>query len=154
VERTYTIPAKPKKDDEHLELIARIIFIIGFRYDIVEQRWPQIKKAFHNFNIAWVAKATPEKILHKPGVINNKRKIVTIIENAQECVKIIKEHGSMAAWAKNTFQQNKKDPIFSTSLADECQQRFKGIGETTKNWLSYVFAEGKSKPETRVVESS
>jgi len=50
VKRTYHVPAKPKDDDGHLELIARIIFVIGFKYEIVEQRWPKMKKAFKNFS--------------------------------------------------------------------------------------------------------
>ena len=49
------IPPKPKNDAEFLEVMSKIIFISGFRWDIVNSRWPKIRKAFHNFNIGkWV----------------------------------------------------------------------------------------------------
>jgi len=43
------IPPKPKTDAEFLETMAKIIFISGFRWDLVHSRWPKIRKAFHNF---------------------------------------------------------------------------------------------------------
>ena len=46
VKRSY----KPKNDNEFLEDLAMIIFVSGFRYSLVEERWPLIKKAFYNFN--------------------------------------------------------------------------------------------------------
>lgn len=148
---TYTIPAKPKTDDGHLELIAKIVFVIGFNYKVVEQRWPQIRKAFHGFDIKKVARASEDKILSQPGMIRNRRKVQAIIRNAQECERIVKEHGSMREWVGVTGEAHRRDPLFSPSFAEECERRFTGIGKTTREWVAYVFAKGKSRPEKRVV---
>jgi len=150
--KTYTIPAKPKDDAGHLELIARIIFVIGFNYKVVEARWPLIKKAFKDFKPATVAKLDVEKVVKAEGMIRNTGKIERIIKNAQVCVILIKEHGSMKKWVQQVVKQHKKDPIFSQSLAEKSQELFAGIGKTTREWIAYVFAEGKAKPETRTVE--
>jgi len=150
--RTYRVPAKPKNDDEHLQLIARILFVMGFKYEIVEQRWPKIKKAFKNFSIEKIRKMKVEDIVDAEGMIRNKIKIQRVIDNANECHAIIKEYGSMQNWVKTIVKANKNDIIFKPTLADEAKRRFIGIGNTTKEWIAYVFAEGKSKPEMKTVE--
>ena len=146
--RTYRVPPKPTTDDGHLELLARVIFIMGFNYALVEERWPLIRKAFHSFRIRETARLTPDDVLGKPGMINNRRKIERILANARECERIVTEYGSMQAWVKAVAKQHAKDPLFSPSLEDECQRRFAGIGETTREWIAYVFRDGKKKAET------
>ena len=65
------IPPRPKNDAEFFETMAKIIFISGFRWDLVHSRWPKIRKAFHNFNIKKVANEKVEDLLTKEGVIKN-----------------------------------------------------------------------------------
>jgi len=146
--RTYIVPAKPKTDDGHLELIAKIIFIMGFNWNLVEERWPQIRKAFKGFAIRKVAMMNPEQLLKAPGIIKNRRKIERIIANARACARILDEYGSMQAWVKAVAKIHKESPLFNLSLEEECQQRFAGIGETTREWVAYVFLEGKRHQET------
>jgi len=134
------IPPQPKTDDEHLEIIAKIIFTIGFNWSVVSKKWPYIKKAFNNFSITKVKSADVNKLMKAEGMIKNQRKIETIIHNANECHKIQKEHGSMKDWVKKTNKLHEKDPIFNPSLAEECQERFKGIGITTREWVDHVFS--------------
>ena len=150
--KTYTIPPKPKDDNGHLELLARIIFIIGFRHSIVEARWPHIKKAFHDFDIKWVQHATTEKLVKAEGMIRNRPKIQRIIDNANECANIISEFGGMAQWVAEVAARHHTDPMNHPSLEEECQRRFIGIGKTTKVWVAYVFHEGKEKQEIREYE--
>ena len=73
------IPPQPKNDKEFLELLGRIIFVIGFRWSIVNDRWPKIKKAFHNFDVDWVKNAKMEELVEADGMIKNKKKIQLII---------------------------------------------------------------------------
>jgi len=150
--RTVHIPAKPTNDNEHLELIARILFIIGFKYSIVEARWPQIKTAFHDFDIEWVRDAKVTTLVKAEGMIKNKVKIQRIIDNANECENLIHEYGSMAIWVAEISARHHTNPLHHPSLEEECQRRFTGIGKTTRVWVAYVFHEGKDAPETRVIE--
>ena len=131
------IPPRPKNDAEFFETMAKIIFISGFRWDLVHSRWPKIRKAFHNFDIKKVANEKLDNLLKKDGVIKNKSKISAIIENAKICQEIIKKHGSVNNWVKEIQKNNKKEPLFNPTVREE-MKKFIKIGHTTSRWLAYV----------------
>ena len=81
-----------------------------------------------------------------------RRKIETIIQNAATCKQIIQDFGSMKKWVNYVAKENEKDVLFKPSLEEECQRKFKGIGEMTRKWVAYVFYQGKSKPEIKYEE--
>ena len=137
------IPPKPKNDADFLEVMSKIIFISGFRWNLVNSRWPKIKKAFHNFNVKKVANEKLDNILKNEGMIKNKGKIIAIIENAKMCLEISKKHGSINNWVKSIQSKNKKDPLFSPSAVEE-MKKFAKIGNTTSRWLAYVVTRDKS----------
>jgi 3-methyladenine DNA glycosylase Tag len=136
------IPPKPKNDAEFLEVMARIVFVSGFRWDLVNSRWPKIRKAFHNFNIKKVADERLENILKKDGMIKNKAKINAIIENAEICQDVMKKYGSINNWVKTIQKNNKKEPLFNPTIREE-MRRFVKIGHTTSRWLAYVVTRDK-----------
>ena len=131
------IPPKPKNDAEFLEVMARIVFVSGFRWDLVNSKWPKIRKAFHNFNIKKIAGERVDNLLKKDGMIKNKAKISAIIENAKICNDVIKKHGSINNWIKVIQKNNKKEPLFNPTVREE-MRRFVKIGHTTSRWLAYV----------------
>ena len=129
---------KPKNDDEFLGQIAKIIFVAGFRYSIVEERWPLMKKAFYNFNINKLSKLNEKQInniMKAKGMIKNIGKIEAIIENAKKCKMIQKDHGSVLKWVEKLKKDNKKDPLFNPSL-EESFMGFHRIGKVTSGWLA------------------
>ena len=136
------IHPKPKNDAEFLEVMSEIIFISGFRWDLVHSRWHKIKKAFHNFNINKVANEKVENLLKKDGMIKNRSKINAIIENAKICRDIIKKHKSIGKWIKTIQQNNKKEPLFNPTVREE-MRKFIKIGKTTSRWLAYVVTRDK-----------
>ncbi|MBI2542253.1 DNA-3-methyladenine glycosylase I [Candidatus Woesearchaeota archaeon] len=131
------IHSKPKTNAEFLEAMAEIIFISGFRWDLVHSRWPKIRMAFHNFDIKKVANERLENLLNKDGIIKNKSKINAIIENAKMCSNIINKHKSINKWIKNIQKNNKKQPLFNPTVREE-MKKFSKIGNTTSRWLAYV----------------
>ena len=129
---------KPKNDNEFLSDVAFIIFVAGFRYSIVKERFPLIKKAFSNFNINKILKYNEnevDKIMKAKGMIKNRGKIEAIIENAKMCVELKKQHGSVLKWIEKLKTNYKKEPLFNPSL-EEAFQRFKRIGKVTSGWLA------------------
>ena len=136
------IHPKPKNDAEFLEVMSEIIFISGFRWDIVHSRWPKIRKAFHNFDINKVADENPESLMKKEGMIKNKSKINAIIENAKMCREIINKNGSIMKWIEEIQSKNKKKPLFNPTVREE-MKKFVKIGETTSRWLAYVVTRDK-----------
>ena len=136
------IPRKPKNDAEFLEVMSKIIFISGFRWDLVHSRWPKIRKAFHNFNVKNVANEKVENLLEKDGIIKNKSKISAIIENARICQDMIRKYGSINNWVKSIQKNNKKEPLFNPTVREE-MKKFNKIGKTTSVWLAYVVTRDK-----------
>tara|TARA_Y100000310_G_scaffold316600_1_gene368524 strand:- start:416 stop:847 length:432 start_codon:yes stop_codon:yes gene_type:complete len=137
------IPHKPKSDREFFEILSNIIFVAGFRYSVVQARWPKITKAFQNFDIKKVAKLNVEDLVKAEGMIKNKPKLAAIIENAKICLEIIKEHKSVMKYMENIQKLHKKDPLFNPTLQEEVQ-RFNRIGKTTSVWVAYVITREKA----------
>ena len=136
------IHPKPKNDAEFLEVMSEIIFVSGFRWDLVHSRWHKIKKAFHKFSIDKVADEKVESLIIKDGMIKNQSKIKAIIENAKICQSIIKKHGSINNWIKEIQKNNKKEPLFNPTVR-EGMKKFAKIGNTTSRWLAYVTTRDK-----------
>jgi len=137
---------KPKNDDEFLGQIAKIVFVAGFRYSIVEERWPLIKKGFCNFNVNKLSKFNEKQIntiMKSKGMIKNIGKIEAIIENAKKIKKLQAEYGSVLRWVDKLKKDYKKNPLFSPSL-EESFIRFDRIGKVTSGWLASLHnAKGK-----------
>ena len=137
---------KPKNDNEFLEHVAKIIFVAGFRYSIVEERWPLIRRAFGNFSIKKLSgynEKNIKKLLKAKGMIKNIGKIEAIIENAKKCKKLEEEYGSVLKWIEKLKKDYKKDPLFNPSL-EESFLRFDRIGKMTSGWLASLHnAKGK-----------
>lgn len=129
---------KPKNDNEFLAQVSEIIFIAGFNYSVVKKRWPLMKKAFLNFNINKLSKFNEkniDKLMKAEGMIRNRGKIQSIIDNAIICLKLREDYGSVLKWTVKLKKNYKKDPLFNHSL-EESFTCFKRIGKTTSGWLA------------------
>ncbi len=137
---------KPKTDDEFLEQLSFIRFVSGFRYSVVDSRWPLMRKAFHDFSVKKLAAATEkdvEKLLGAKGMIRNRGKIGDVIRNAKLCAGIAKEHGSVLKWIEKLKSDLKKEPLLAPHLSEEFS-RFHGIGKMTSGWLEHLHMAKKS----------
>jgi len=137
---------KPKNDDEFLAHMAKIIFVAGFRYSIVEERWPLIRRAFGNFSIKKLSgynEKNIKKLLKSKGMIKNIGKINAIIENSKKCKELQKKHGSVLKWIDKLKKGYKKNPLLNPSL-EESFMEFHRIGKMTSGWLASLHnAKGK-----------
>ena len=100
---------KPKNDNEYFEILSQSVFQAGFSWKVVRNKWPNFRKAFHNFKIDKVAamKARDvERLLRDPGIIRNTAKILAVIENARTFQNLQREHKSF----KNFIMSIKKFP--------------------------------------------
>ncbi|RJQ36704.1 DNA-3-methyladenine glycosylase I [Candidatus Parcubacteria bacterium] len=97
-------PKRPKDDNGYLEALAQSVFQAGFSWEVVRNKWPHFRKAFHNFNVQKVAKMGARDVLRllaDPGIIRNGAKIRGTIENARIIQGLQKEHGSFAAFIRS-----------------------------------------------------
>lgn len=88
----------PLHDDRKLfEFIILDAFQAGLSWNTIINKRDNFRKAFHNFDAAKIAKysqAKIDKLLNDEGIIRNRLKIYSTIDNAKAFLKLQKEFGS------------------------------------------------------------
>lgn len=93
--------AMPSSDAGYFALLTKAVFVAGFRWSLVEARWPAFEAAFDQFDIDRVAAYGPpefERLVADRSLIRNARKIEGTIHNARVLQSLRSEHGSVKAW--------------------------------------------------------
>lgn len=86
-------------DDRVLAIMTQCIFQAGFRWKVVDNKWPDFEKLFKQFDPKIMEFLSPEKmesLAKDKRIIRNMQKIVTVPKNAQWINEIAYEHGSFA----------------------------------------------------------
>lgn len=102
----------------------------GLSWNTILNRREGYRKAFENYNVAKIAKYSDKefnRLLGDAGIIRNRQKIKSAINNAQRFLEIQKEFGSFDRyiWAFTGYEpinnRNKKDSdiLASTPLSDQ-----------------------------------
>ncbi len=88
-------------DDLLFERMTLEIFQAGLSWHLILRKREAFKEAFANFSIERVAAFTErdvERLLKDKGIIRNRLKIESTIENARRLRPLIEEHGSFARY--------------------------------------------------------
>jgi DNA-3-methyladenine glycosylase I len=142
----------PVHDDKKLfEFLVLDGFQAGLSWWIILERRDTFRKAFDNFDPKKIAKYTLEdidRLMNNPGVIKNKAKITSTINNAQQFLKIQKEFGSFDTYIwqfvqgktiNNKFKELSEMPPEteeSKAMSKDLKKRgFKFVGPT----ICYAF---------------
>ena len=128
---------KPKNDNDYFERMSRVIFMSGLNWQVLDKKWPGIKKAFANFEIDKVAKFQESKIqelMGNPNMIRNLRKLKAIVANARQMQILAKEFGSFANYLTALKNSGGDD-----NLCQAIPKQFAFLGKgTTVIFLSSV----------------
>ena len=155
----------PVHDEKKLfEFLVLDGFQAGLSWWIILERRDNFRKAFDNFDPKKVAQYTSEdvnRIMKSPGVIKNKSKITSTINNAREFLKIQKEFGSFDAFIwqfvkgktmNNGFNELSKMPAEteeSRAMSKELKKRgFKFVGPT----ICYAFMQAAGLVNDHLVD--
>ena len=114
-------PSDPAFFFEHL---CRAVFQAGMSWRVVSAKWDGIREAFHGFDPGKVASLQPADIAQIEAdarVIRNSAKIEATVQNAQELLVILREHGSIRAYL-GSFPD-------ARSAAAELRRRFRFLGD-------------------------
>lgn len=132
----------PKDDNGYLDGMAHAIFESGLSWKMVENKWPNFKKAFSNFSVDKVARLTEMDIramLSNQGIVRSEGKIRATIFNAQKFKEVRGEFGSFKNYVDSFNGSN-------TRLMKDLQRRFKYLGPG--NSRSFLWLAGvKLKPQ-------
>lgn len=134
---------KPKNDDGYFEKMSMVIFSAGLNWNVIDAKWPGIKKLFQNFSINKVSAMDErdiEKLLKNPAMIRSFAKINAIIKNAKVLVDVKKEFGSVS----NYISKTKK--VGEETLIKDLKKRFSFLGESTS--VMFLYGCGEEMPKT------
>lgn len=84
-------------DDRYLAEMTRRIFSAGFVWDVINNKWPNFERAFHQFDIdknARMPDEALEALTSDASIVRNGQKIFTVRDNAKFIQSIAAEHGS------------------------------------------------------------
>lgn len=105
----------PLTDDNFL--FERLILEInqaGLSWITILKKADNFRKAYHNFNIAKVARYGEKdftRLLNDPGIIRNRLKINAAVVNAQKILELQKEYGSFSNWLDRHHPLTKEEWI-------------------------------------------
>ena len=119
----------PIKNDN--ELFCRLVMEVnqaGLSWRTILKKEEGLRKAYHNFDIARIAKYKEkdiERLLSDTGIIRNKLKVSAAVYNAQKIIGLQKEFGSFRKWLDVHVKVCKQDKYLWVKLF---KQHFKFVG--------------------------
>ena len=125
----------PQDDDEYFERMTRALFAAGLNWKMIENKWPNFKKAFLGFKLAKVSKLSEReirKLLADTGIVRNEKKIRATVYNAGKFILIGKEAGSFEKYLKSFGKDEER-------LQIDLRERFHHLGPSSARmflWLS------------------
>lgn len=110
----------PHQDQSIFEQYTIGIFAAGLNWDISFLKYPELTKAYHNWNFKRIAKMTSDEVdqmLQDKGLIRNKRKMLATIDNAKLVLKIQRRYGSLDNyfWSLVNYRQTR---VETKTIAD------------------------------------
>ena len=125
----------PRSDDEYFARMTRALFAAGLNWKMIENKWPNFKKAFSDFNLVKVAKLSEKdikKLLTDTGIVRNEKKIRATVYNAGEFIGIGKEAGSFKKYLESFGKDEER-------LQVDLKERFHHLGPSSARmflWLA------------------
>ena len=134
---------KPANDDAYFERMCHVIFTAGLSWQMIEKKWPGIKKAFANFNIDKIAKFQEpeiEELMMNADVIHNLPKLRAIVANAKTMQEIVQTQGSFEKYLNALEKAGGED-----AMMKDIDKRFAFMGKGTT--AMFLFSVGKQLPK-------
>jgi len=130
---------RPSSDNAYYENMIRVIFLAGLNWKMIDQKWPNFKKAFESFSIAQVAgfkEKDVKRLIGNAGIVRNQAKIVAAVENAKRFQSIKKEYGSFRSFLESLDKS--KD---YAAVIKELGKRFQRLGPSSARLFLYTVGE-------------
>jgi 3-methyladenine DNA glycosylase Tag len=136
---------RPPNDDAYFENMARVTFLAGLNWKMIDEKWPNFKKAFKNFSINEVAKFNEndvKRLMNDASIVRNRAKIIATINNAKQFQTSRKEHRSFQSYL------NQLDKSNNYALAiKELGKKFNRLGPSSALLFLYSVGEKVKPPE-------
>lgn len=126
----------PKGLADYLEIMSKTALQAGISWRVIENKWPGIREAFHNFDplaVACIDGSELDRLAVDKRVIRNRRKIEAIIDNARVAIDLEEAHGSFQNYLRSHGG-------FEPCVAD-LRKRFRFLGDFGAFYFLYVVGE-------------
>jgi len=130
---------RPPNDDAYFENMCRVIFQAGLNWNVIENKWSNFRKAFHDFSIDNVAKfdnSDIEHLMKNEGIVRNRAKIESVVQNAAHMKDIKKRFGSFQSYLDSLDKSSNY-----ASVIDELGKQFKRLGPSSASIFLYSVGE-------------
>jgi 3-methyladenine DNA glycosylase Tag len=135
---------RPASDEAYLENMTRVIFLAGLGWKMIDEKWPNFKRAFGNFSIDEVAgfgENDLKRLISDSSIVRNRAKIAATLKNAKEFQDIKKRFGSFKSYLDSLDKSN------NYALAvRELRKRFSRLGPTSARIFLYSVGEDVKHP--------
>jgi len=136
---------RPSNDDAYFENMTRVIFLAGLGWKMIEEKWPNFKKAFKNFSIDDVAKfdeSDVKRLMSDSSIVRNQAKIIATINNAKQFQNIRKEYGSFQSYIDGLDKSNNY-----ASVIKELGKKFNRLGPSSARIFLFSVGEKVKTPQ-------
>jgi 3-methyladenine DNA glycosylase Tag len=136
---------RPTSDEAYFENMTRVIFLAGLDWGMIDEKWPNFKKAFNNFSIAGVAKFDEKDVKRLTGdasIVRNQAKIMATINNAKQLQNVKKEHGSFQSYLDRLDKSNNYALVIK-----ELGKKFSRLGPSSARIFLYSVGEKIERPQ-------
>jgi len=119
--------------------MCRVIFQAGLNWQVIDNKWPSIKKVLLNFKIEKIARFTVtdvERLMNDTGIIRNRGKIQAIVQNAQNFKIIEKHYGSFQKYLDSLDKSNNYE-----NAVKDLVNKFKWLGLPSASLFLYTVGE-------------
>lgn len=126
--------APPKGDSDYFDRMSKAIFTAGLNWRMVENKWPNFRKAFLNFSPDSVAKFTERdvgRLMKDTRIVRNEKKIRATIQNAKTIMQLRASHGSVRGYL-DSFGKREFE------LQRELQEKFGHMGPSTARMFLWM----------------
>jgi 3-methyladenine DNA glycosylase Tag len=126
----------PRTDDGYFEHLTWTVFKSGISSSVVNQKWPNFRRAFAGFSVPAVAVFTRgdvRRLIRDSGIIRYKAKIEATIDNAREMLSIRDEYRSFRRYLRR-YGADEQGLLYA-----DLRRRFRHIGPyTVRSFLRRV----------------
>jgi len=138
---------RPPNDDKYFENMTRVIFQAGLGWKMIDRKWPNFKKAFAGFSVDKVVRfgdADMKRLLKDEGIVRNRAKIESTVQNAKEFKRIKTEHGSFQSYLDSLDKSNNYAQVIK-----ELGKRFQRLGPSSARMFLYSVGEDVRHPQEK-----
>jgi len=118
--------------------LSKAVFNAGFSYQVVNNKWEDIKEVFYDFEPKIISNWTVDEIskaLNSPKIIRNSRKVTAIVSNAKVFLDLLNKYKTFENYLKSFRDKpyEEKQKILS--------KQFKWLGPTGAHFFLWSIGE-------------